>query len=421
MNKFVKSTISCLFVFAPCLTWAQTKDTITLEQCHKLALDVSSIGERQNLALDIALSQKKVAGSAYTPSAYLNGIVSYQSDVVHVPIPIVKPPEKESYRVTIDIEQFIYDGGVTAKTKKIVASNLKSQQLKLDIEKIALKDKVANLFLNIELLKKNKNIILLQMDIIKTSIVNLQNLEKNGVATDGDIIKLETELLQQQKHLIETDSNRARIVEMLSIMTQTNLSVKTVFVMPSYDFNRNEVSNRPEFKLFDAQTEEVEWQKKLSKSDNIPKISAFVTGGNGLPGLNMLSSTPEWYYIVGARLSVPLTNWKKTKHTVQKYTSQQLMIQAEKNDFARNNKIAISSNISEIDKFRELITSDEQIIAKKLESLKIEQQKLDNGITTTNDYITELNGYKSALLSQNLNEIKLIEAIINYKSNIGEN
>lgn len=418
MNRF---TVCCLLLTAPLFGWSQARDSITLEECYKLAVECSSLGERQDLSQNIAISEIKEIGSVYIPSASLNGVVSYQSDVVHVPMPSIEPPRKEMYRATIDIEQLIYDGGMSARGKEIISSSLKAEELKLDIEKLSLKDRVANLYLSIELLKRNREIILLQIDIINNSLEKLRNLEKNGVATKENVIKLETELLGQKQNMIETESNRTKIVEMLSILIQLPLGVDVEYILPSCELQISGISKRPEFTLFEAQTEIIDGRIKLSSRDNMPKISAFATGGNGLPGLNMLSHDPQWYYVVGLKFSVPLTNWKSTKHTQQKYVSQQSIIQAQRGDFERNNEIAINSSIREIAKFRELISSDKEIIAKKHELLKIEEQKLENGVSTSNDYIVELNGYESALLSQNLNEIKLIEAIINYKSNIGEN
>ncbi len=76
---------------------------------------------------------------------------------------------------------------------------------------------------------------------------------------------------------------------------------------------------------------------------------------------------------------------------------------------------------SEIEKLELLIESDTEIIAKRKEIADIEQEKLLNGVSTSNDYITELNAYKEVLLTQKLNEIKLIKAIINYKSITGNN
>ena len=221
--------------------------------------------------------------------------------------------------------------------------------------------------------------------------------------------------------LIEVSSNRAKIIDMLSILIQVPLSVNTEYILPSYDICYSGTSKRPEFALFDMQNEMLEGQKKLANSSNAPKFSAYATGGNGLPGLNMLSLDPDWFYLIGLKFTVPLTNWKTTKHTRQKYSSQQSIIKTQKKDFTRNNKIAIAANLKEIEKYKELILSEKKIIEKKMELLKIEEQKLQNGVSTSNDYIVELNEYQSALLSQNLNEIKLIESIINYKSNIGEN
>lgn len=436
MNKIRKGIILYILLNIPILAISQIRDSITLDKCYQSAIENSSLDTRKNLTQKIATSERKKIGAAYIPSASINGLASYQSDVTNIPISQVgveafgqmyyadldiTSPRKEMYRVTLDIEQLIYDGGTSSKSRDIISSNLIAEKLEIDIERLSLKDRIAKIYLGIELLKRNKEIVLLHMELIKGNIKKLNNLNINGVATKQDIIKLEAELLKQEQYLIEVEINRAKMVDMLSIMINKPLSVDDIYILPSCDIHPSEISKRPEYKLFDTQREILEKQKKLSNIDNMPKISAFATGGNGLPGLDMLSHNPQWYYVAGVKFTMPLTKWRSTKHDIQKFTYQQSIISSKKRDFERDNRVAIASSVREIDKFNELILSDNKIIAKKSESLEIEEHKLENGISTSNDYIIELNSHQAALLLKSLNEIKLIEAVINYKSNIGGN
>lgn len=61
--------------------------------------------------------------------------------------------------------------------------------------------------------------------------------------------------------------------------------------------------NRPELRALDAKSEWIETQNKQVTAGLMPRIGAFVQGGYGRPGLNMLEDSFEPYYVAGVRLS----------------------------------------------------------------------------------------------------------------------
>lgn len=417
----MKYLLPFIFLGLSIYSTAQKKESITLDECYRLAIENSTLMKQQQLRQSIAKSESKKTNSAYIPSLSLNGTASYQSDVTQVAAPNIQPPRKEQYRATLDLEQLIYDGGAINKQKLIISSVLDAELLKLNISKLELKDRVASFYLGINLLVENKKIVKLHIDVLKSSLKKLENMHKYGAAMKSNIYSLEAELLKAEQRLLEIESNKLKIVNMLSVLVGMQLSTETIFILPDYNSEMFINSNRPEYRLFKAQQEIVEGKIKLTGSKNLPKLSLFATGGNGLPGLNMLSRTPDWYYVAGVRCSIPLTKWTATKHEKNKYSNHMAIIEAQKSDFAKSNNIQIVACRNEIEKIKLLIESDIKIVAKRKQLVRIEREKLFNGVATSNDYITELNAFKEVLLAHKLNEIKLIQAIINLKSNTGNN
>jgi uncharacterized protein (DUF3084 family) len=92
------------------------------------------------------------------------------------------------------------------------------------------------------------------------------------------------------------------------------------------------------------------------------------------------------------------------------------LVDAQKEDFARNNKMQIAQQTNEIDKYKQLIDKDKEIVAKRTGIKETESVKLANGVSTSNDYVTELNAENQAMLNLKLHEIQLMQSIINYNS-----
>ena len=394
---------------------------LTLEKCYKLAIENSTIYKKDNANNNISVNDKKEASSVFIPSVSLNGLTTYQSDVIGLDLPSIESPRKANYSVTLDLEQVIYDGGAASKKKDIISSDFKAETLKLDIAKLNLKDKVASLYLGMSLLKQNEKVLDLNIEILNRNLKKMKNLFENGAGQKSDYLQLQSELLKADQSLNKIKSDEIKVAEMLSVLLGKNISAEYTFVLPSDNFNFMGTSQRPEYDYYKIQGEIIDQNIKLLQSKNLPKFSFFATGGNGLPGLNFLNRSPDWYYKAGLKLSVPLTGWKSTKYKKLSLASHKSLISDNEKDFSLSNEMQISSAKNMILKYRNMIYFDKKIVAIKKEIAEIEEAKLQRGIITSSEYITELNKYKESMLSQKLNEIKLIQSIINYKSAVGLN
>jgi len=394
---------------------------LTLAECYKLALENSTISKKDNANNNISENDKKEASSVFIPAISLVALTTYQSDVIGIDLPNIEAPRKGNYSVTLDIEQVIYDGGASSKKKGIITSNLKAESLKLDIAKLELKDKVASLFLTMSLLKQNEKVMNLNIEILVRNLKKIKNLFENGAGRKSDYLQLQSELLLANQSLNKIRSDEVKVAEIFSVLLGKSILVTYQYVLSSDDFKLNSKSFRPEYNYYDVKGKIIDKNIKLLQTNNLPKFSFFASAGNGLPGLNALNRNPDWYYKAGLKLSVPLTNWKSTRYKKVSLSSQKTLLLTTKEDFSLSNRMQIAAAKNEILKYRETIEFDRKIVSNKKEIANIEEVKLQRGIITSSEYITELNKYKEAMLSQKLNEIKLIQAIINYKSAIGQN
>ena len=180
--------------------------------------------------------------------------------------------------------------------------------------------------------------------------------------------------------------------------------------------NNDTINNRPELKLFSAQDMSFQSRISLIKTKNNPKLYLFASGGYGKPGLNMFNDELDSYGIAGIRLTIPITNRLYGKHETQSLIYQKELITSQRTDFLKNNTIQLSGQLIEIEKFKSLIDKDEEIITKRTAIRIAEETRLNNGISTSTDYIRELNAENRAKLNLKLHEIQLLQAIINYNA-----
>lgn len=413
-----------VFIFCPIMMLGA--QTITLESCYEKAVEYSTISKQRELQDEITNSNTLALKTDYLPQAIINAQATYQSDVVTFPfsMPGVVVPilSKDQYRTSVDIQQLVYDGGYISEQKEIIKTINTIENSQLDISKSILKDKVSMVYLSVLLIDENMKITELLVSDLNSSIESLINKVENGVVSQSDLEKLLAERMRVEQSLIELSANRLSLIEMQSSLIGEQLSAKTEFVKPNIVVKEFSIeSNRAEYRLFEAQRGNLTAQKSLINTINLPKLHVFASGGYGRPGFDMLSNDFEGFYIVGAKLSIPITKWSRTAHEKRVISKRKSLINQQHEEFSRKNRAEILNQLIEIDKYKQLIESDNAIIIKRKEIANAERSRLMEGVATSNDYIIELNAEKKAALAQKLHEIQLIQAIIVYKSLTGNN
>jgi len=242
----------------------------------------------------------------FLPQFSFNGQASYQSDVTKVSIPLpgisIKPMDKDQYKLTADVNQVIFEGGLIREQQNITKLNTEVQKQQLEVELYQLKDRIDQVYLSILYLDEQLKQVGLITNDLQTGISKTQAMVDNGVVLRSNLDVLKAELLKNNQRNIELQSSREGMVETLGLFTGEQLSPSIVLDKPSPPLLSKEV-HRPELTLYTSRQKVTEQQKTLLQSKNMPRLSLFGQGGYGKPGLNMLNSQFDWFYLTGLRLN----------------------------------------------------------------------------------------------------------------------
>jgi outer membrane protein TolC len=207
---------------------------------------------------------------------------------------------------------------------------------------------------------------------------------------------------------------------MLSLLINVSLDESTEFVQPEelIIISQEEI-NRPELKLYSYQQNMNENQNGLTFSKILPKASLFFQGGYGKPTLNMLDNQFDLYYITGAKLSWPLSNLYTQGNEKEINELNKKIIDSQKETFLLNTNVSIKQQLIEINKLRELIKVDKEIIELRISIKDAAKSQLENGVLTSSDFIRELNSEDSAKQNMAIHTIQLLLTQYNYKITTG--
>ena len=149
----------------------------------------------------------------------------------------------------------------------------------------------------------------------------------------------------------------------------------------------------------------------------MPKIGAFVQGGYGKPGLNMLSNEFSPFYIGGLKLSWNISGFYTQKNNKQKIETSQKSIEVQKETFLFNNGLLTTQQVNEMEKLKTSMKNDDEIITLKNNIKKATDSKLQNGTATVTDLLRDINSENIAKQARLLHEIQLYSTYYQYITN----
>jgi outer membrane protein TolC len=418
----MKKKISILVFLFTSLINSQTR--LTIDECYSKARENYPLIKQKDYIIKSNEYSISNIWKGYFPQVTLSGQVTYQSEVTSIPILIpgikIEPLSKDQYKAIAEVNQTIYDGGIMAARADIQKASAAVENEKVETELMKLKERVNQIYFGILLLDKQ----LVQTEIVEKDIIG--GLEKlsaamtNGTATHSSVDVLKAELLKTIQKKIELKSSHRSYIDMLGLLINQPLDETVLLEQPNNNFNTDvrEV-NRPELKLFYSQENLMVEQRGLNLAKILPKASLFFQGGYGKPALNMLKNSFEWYYMAGARLSWSISNLYTYDYENEIIEINKKSVEAQREVFLLNTNLLLKQQLREIEKLKELIEVDKQIVEIRTSIKEVAKSQLENGIITSNDFIRELNAEDQAKQNLAIHAIQLLLAQQNYKLTLG--
>jgi outer membrane protein TolC len=398
--------------------------SLTIEEVYLQAREHYPLSRQRQLLKKSMEYSLENAARGYLPQLNIAGQATLQSDVTNFPfkIPIagftLPVYSKDQYKVYGEIDQVIYDGGLIRNQKQSASVTDLIQEKNLDTELYGLYDRVNQLFFGIlmtdEQLKQND---LLQQDI-QNGIDKTRALVLNGTAYRSSVDELEAQLLQTVQARVEELSEKRAYLEMLGLFLDRPLDETTQLVSPPDPATMLNIT-RPELQLYEYQKRNYDLQDHLANAQLRPRLSLFLQGGYGRPGLNVLSNDFAFYYIGGVRLAWNLGGLYTLKNQKRLSELGRRTLDIEKETFLFNTGVSQKQYSAEIVKFLELARTDDRIIGLRNSVKNAAAAQLENGVLSAHDYLTQVNAEDQARQNRILHRVQLLQAEYNYQNLMG--
>jgi outer membrane protein TolC len=423
----MKSKILILFLpFFTGVNVLQAQKVLTLRECYDKAMISNPIaGEKETYASVWELKDKNLTKS-WLPTVDANGSLLYNSRVVDLtymfeslPIPGIADAAPlmphDQYKLTLDINQVIYDGGSIRNAKNLEKTTLSINQKQTETDLYKLRGQVNTYYFNILLLEKQKELLGSFLDLMNKRIMSLQSAFDNGIITRSDIDVMTSDKIKLEQQLRGNEILKSSMLKILSSITGSEIDTSTRLVIPVSSDEFTQELFRPELEMFDLKKEQLEAGLKALQSQRLPKAFGFASLGYGNPpGSDFFRDQFDTYYVLGASIKWNIFDWNKTKNEKQMISFQQGMLENRKSDLTDNLTRMLEAKNAEIVNLKNMLESDTVLIDIRKRITASAESQYKNGNITATELLNEMNSERQALINFELHKINLAMAKVEY-------
>lgn len=335
--------------------------------------------------------------------------------------------KKDQYRVGIDVQQTVFDGGAIKSQKEIARQQGEVQYAQNEVNLYNVRKRVNEMYFGLLLIDEQIKLNQDLQDLLATNEKKLASMLKGGTAAESDYLNVKAERLNVVQQATSLQAQRQALVRMLSafcgrptpgpslnggeiIPVKPNIQEALNYLRPSIQGGEG---YRPELKAIDAQMRLADAQEKALDALLMPKLGVFAQGFYGYPGYNMFEDMMSRKFslngMIGARLTWNIGGLYTRKNDKAKLNAQRSMFTVQRETFLYNNNLEQIQQNENIERYRKLMVEDEEIISLRSSIRKAAESKLSHGIIDVNDLVKEINAENSARVQQSVHEIEMLK------------
>lgn len=383
-----KKILLVAFAVSAMMAAAQT----TLEQCLAACEESYPLVRQLHLLQQSSDLTLQNAAKAWWPQVSAQAEVSYQTQVTELGISVlgIQVPKIDHDRegVVVQVDQTLWDGGRIRSQQNAARRQLAAQEAEVAVSLYALRSRVINLYFAALLLDEQLQLNTLLQEQLSRDYERVSTAEQKGVATGADVDAVRLQQLTTEQQRSSLLVQRETYVQMLSALCGLSLKADERLTTPAPPLSS--AASRPEYALYSAQSAQLEAQRDVLKAQWLPRFGAFVQGGYGKPGLNMLSSKFEPYAIGGLRLSWSLSPLYTRKNDLRKLEVSEQMMAVSRSAFERNQSVELAQQTGEVKRFAALAQQDEEIIRLRQSIAQSARVAMERGTLDGTQYMNRL-------------------------------
>ncbi len=403
-----------LLFFAVLCVSASSQEVLTLDMCRQKALEHNQNVKSAEADYAISCASNKLSKRAMLPTFDLSATYTYMNDPRVMDIPGFELPTltgdasgvyypggvtnltyHNNYDGGIDFGLPIYMGGKLRNYLKMSKYGIHISEKNLDNTKENLVLEVDQQYWSLVSLKENLLVLKKSVKLLEDVVRETQNCANVGIVTKNEVLKTQVELNNAKLAFIQL-SNAIELAKMALNQTIGNTILTDIVVEDSVIvLNKTSVSiadieasavNRNELQILQSQIDIAHTDQNITRSDYLPQLVSFANYGFQNPNHLAVDET-ELTWNAGLSLSIPVFHWgeKHLKMKQAKLATEKAQLTYDK--AKEGIMLQIQQSMFKVNESLVQISFTDESLHQADENLKLEMNRLKQGIVTTTDVL----------------------------------
>ena len=406
---------------------------LSIEQCREMACRHYPEVAQYELIAKSEQYNLESASRNWIPQVSLSGQATWQNAVPSYPEQLKQMLEmqgvsipglsKDQYRLGVDVNQTIWDGGLSKANKALAKAEAAEQRISSDVSIYSVEERVNSLFFSILLLDENIAAMMSKQELLDANYRKLESMYKSGAALKSDLDMVKVEQLSLSQSIEQAEASRSGFVDMLELFIGEKLDGRSL-EKPQMPLFADYETRRPELQLLDARISRLDAQEQLLAASLTPKMSFFAQGYYGNPGLDMFKSMTSrewsWNAILGVRMQWNVSSFFTYGADKRKIENSRRAIAVQRDVFSFNTGLQTVSQDKEITRMQKALDSDREIVGLRSGIRRTAESQRLNGVIDTATLLQRITEESAAIIAMNIHEIELLKTAYELKHTINQ-
>lgn len=403
MKKITLILFLCSYIFTGIPLLSQEKQSLTLEESLKLALEQNPFHLAAEKKVDSAETQVRQAAAQFFPSLNAQGTKNLAEKVMELEFPSMipgEPPQRvevdftRDYQLTLSLNIPVFTGGRLVSGLKQANYQVKSSQegLRQSRHNIIFNTKQA--FYGILLAREFIDVAQEAVDVAEKLHKNIEVQYEVGLASKFDLLRSEVQVANLKPQLIRAQNNlevaKLSLKNVLGMDQSNPIEVKGELMYEPVEPDLEEcletaLEKRPELKQFRLQKKMAGESVNMAMASGLPSVSISGQYNYWADQFNFKSDTWQNFYSLNLLVNIPIFNGLATHAKVAQAKTSLKELEFNQKGLVDQIRLEVRQAVLNLEEARQTLMSQEKNVDQAQESLRIAELNFKEGLITVLD------------------------------------
>lgn len=356
------------------------------------------------------------------------GQLQYQSAVTSIAVPIpgiqIPTPPHYTYDAHVDVRQSVLDFSRRPRTA-LEQAQLVEAQSQIRVALFPLRQEVNEAFFSALLLQERQVQVDAAIVDLTARLAEMRIRFRQGAALPSDTALIAVTILQRQQESVQLRNDRAAAVARLAEITKRQIPDTAALALPDLAPVVGAASRalderrRPEYSQFEATRARLSAQSAVQAAQERPRFSMYGRVGYSLPGLDVLNTSAQSYWIAGAQVQWAPFTWGSVRREREALDLQRDITDASEAAFTNSLSRAGLPLIATMARLDTTLALDDRIVALREQIEREAAIRLREAAITAAEFVDRSSDLTAARLLRAQHRVELSQARANYLTLIG--